>query len=81
MSDPVVQAIKREVRRFSDGLKVEETEIVALLNEGILRRDLVEGDEAMAAQIKVSKMNKQPPLLRRWSLRKRTPRQSQDPYQ
>jgi predicted type IV restriction endonuclease len=74
MSDPVVQAIKREVRRFSDGLKIEETEIVALLNEGVLRRDLVEGDEALAAQTKVAKMNKQPPPLRKTAPKQESPK-------
>lgn len=65
MSEPVIQAIKREVRRFSDGLRVEEAEILSLIGDGVLRRDLVEGDEAIAAQAKVAKMNKQPPPLRK----------------
>jgi len=72
MSDPVIQAIKRELRRFSDGLRVEETEILSLIREGVLRRDLVEGDEAIASQSKVAKMNKQPPPLRKTALKTET---------
>jgi predicted type IV restriction endonuclease len=74
MSDPVIQAIKRELRRFSDGLRVEETEILSLIREGVLRRDLVEGDEAIASQSKVAKMNKQPPPLRKIAPKTETPK-------
>ncbi len=74
MSDPVIQAIKRELRRFSDGLRIEETDILSLLSDGVLRRDLVEGDEAAAAQAKVAKMNKQPPPLRKMAPRPESPK-------
>lgn len=58
MSDPVIQSIKREMRKIADGVRVEDSEILALVCDGVLRRDLVEGDEASVAQAKVSKMNK-----------------------
>ena len=65
MSDPVVQVIKREVRRLAEGVRVEDEEILKLICEGVLRRDLVEGEEAAVASAKVAKMNKQPPALRK----------------
>lgn len=59
MSDPIVQAVKREMRKIADGVRVEDSEILTLICDGVLRRDLVEGEEAAAALMKVSKMNKQ----------------------
>lgn len=58
LSEPVIAVIKREIRKIADGIKVEESEIMSLIREGVLRRDLVEGEEAMAAFAKVNLINK-----------------------
>lgn len=59
LSDSVVSSLRREFKKLSDGINVEEAEIVALLRDGVLRRDLLEGDESELAFAKVAKHFKQ----------------------
>lgn len=58
LSDPVVAAVKKELRKLAEGIRIEDSEIASLIREGVLRRDLIEGDEATSALAKVSKMLK-----------------------
>lgn len=55
MSDVVVGVLKRELRRLGDGIGIEDSEVLALLREGVLRRDLLEGEEAEAAMSKIAR--------------------------
>lgn len=59
LSDSVVSSLKREFKKLSEGINVEEAEIVALLRDGVLRRDLLEGEESELAFAKVAKHFKQ----------------------
>lgn len=59
LSDAVVSVLKREFRKLTDGIGVESAEIVELLRESVLRRDLLEGDEASSAMSRVAKHFKQ----------------------
>lgn len=59
LSDAVVSVLKREFKKLADGISIEDAEVVALLRDGVLRRDLLEGEEAEAAMSKVSKHFKQ----------------------
>ena len=59
LSDIVVGVLKRELRKLADGISIEDAEVSALLRDGVLRRDLLEGDEAEAAMAKVAKHFKQ----------------------
>ena len=58
LSEPVVSAVRRELRKLADGIRIEDEEIVALIRDGVLRRDLVEGEEAAAASAKIAKLYK-----------------------
>lgn len=55
LSDPVLQVIKRELRRLSPDTKVEIDEIRVALESEVLKRDVVEGDEALAAKRKIAR--------------------------
>lgn len=55
LQDPFVSVLRRELKKMADGISVEEAEIISLLKEGVLRRDLIEGEEAEAAAQKVVK--------------------------
>ena len=55
LSDAVVSVLKREFRRLSEGISVSDDEVVALLRGGVLRKDLLEGEEAEAAMKRVNK--------------------------
>ena len=59
LSDAVVSVLKREFRKLADGINVEDAEVVSLLRDGVLRRDLLDGEEAESAMAKVSKHFKQ----------------------
>lgn len=59
LSDVVVSVLKREFRKLADGISIEDAEIIGLLRDGVLRRDLLEGEEAEAAMAKVTKHFKQ----------------------
>jgi predicted type IV restriction endonuclease len=54
LSDPVVETIRRELRRVSDA-KVESDELRNLLRDEVIKRDVLEGDKADSAHKKVSK--------------------------
>ena len=46
LSEPVISRIKKELRSFSDGLKIENEEIESIIKQEILRREIIEGDDA-----------------------------------
>lgn len=58
LSEPVVATVRRELRKLAAGIRIEDEEIVALIRDGVLRRDLVEGEEAAAASVKIAKLYK-----------------------
>lgn len=59
LSDAIVSVLKREFKKLADGISIEDAEVVALLRDGVLRRDLLDGEEAEAAMSKVNKHFKQ----------------------
>jgi len=54
LSDPVVDTIRRELRRVQD-VKVECDELRMLLKEEVIKREVLEGEKADAAHKKVGK--------------------------
>ena len=54
LGDPVIDTIRRELRRVSD-VKVEADELRTLLREEVIKREVIEGDKADAAHKKVTK--------------------------
>ena len=55
LSDEVVGVIRRELRKLSDGVLVEPDDISRVLTNEVLKRDIVEGEEASKAQARVKK--------------------------
>jgi hypothetical protein len=55
-TDPVVAVIRRELKRFVPGLKVDSDEIKELLKGGVLKRDVTQGDGADQAAARVKKL-------------------------
>lgn len=53
-SDSVTNAIRREVRKVS-GLRIEEDEIIKVLTDQVIKREALEGDEAVTAARRVSR--------------------------
>lgn len=61
LSEPVVSTVRRELKKLSDGINVEETEVIALLRDVVLRREIVDetSDEVQSAASKVARFYKQ----------------------
>lgn len=55
LSEPVMNVIRRELRRVTPGLKVDVSEIEEILREETLKRDVQEGKEADEAAKKVKR--------------------------
>ena len=56
LSDTIVDAIRRELRRLSPGVRIEQDEIRAVLSQEVLKREVVEGDKADEARRKVNRV-------------------------
>jgi hypothetical protein len=56
--DAVVSAVRRELRRIFPGLKVEEEEIATEIRERVLKREVVDSDEAKQAAASLKKATK-----------------------
>jgi hypothetical protein len=55
LADPVLSVVRRELRKLADGMKVDVEEVENIVRTQVLKREIVEGDEAEAAQSRVSK--------------------------
>ncbi len=56
LGDDVVGVIRRELRKLSDGVSVTPEKIVKILESEVLKRDVLEGDEAAKARARVRKL-------------------------
>lgn len=56
LSDGVLAAIRREVRQIAPKIKVDEERLRMILQNEVLKREVVEGDEAAAAKSSIAKM-------------------------
>ena len=55
-SEPVVSVIRRELKRLSPDVKIDVEEIVRVLTEEVIKRDILEGDRATEAKRKLSRV-------------------------
>jgi predicted type IV restriction endonuclease len=53
LSDEMIQVIRRELRKLSDGVLVSPEEITKVLTNEVLKRDILEGDDAAREQNRV----------------------------
>jgi len=53
LSDPVLEVLRRELRRISPGVKIETEEISSILLTEVLKRDILEGDKGDEAKKKI----------------------------
>lgn len=56
LSEPVLQILKRELRRLSPDVKVELEEIHSVLVSEVLKREVTEGDQAELAKKKLNRV-------------------------
>ena len=65
LGEPVISMVRRELRRFSDGVRVDAEEVASIIQGEVLKRELVEGDEATAARARVEKFYRKASPTRR----------------
>ena len=58
LNDAVLNCIRKELRKMTDGLKVDAGEVGLIIKEEILKRELVESEEAKAAVGRVNRFYK-----------------------
>ena len=58
LSDSIIGAIKRDIRKLSSGIKVDDNEIKQILQNDVLKRDVTEGDEVFKAIARVRRISK-----------------------
>jgi hypothetical protein len=58
LSEPVLDVIRRELRKISPDVKIDNEQIKDVLVQEIIKRDVMEGDKADEAQRKVTKATK-----------------------
>jgi predicted type IV restriction endonuclease len=58
LSDPVLQVIRRELRRISPDARIEQEDIEQVLAQEVIKRDVIEGEKAEAARKLVVKASK-----------------------
>lgn len=56
--DPVLKALQKELRRLVPDIRVEPQELLAILRDDILRRDLLEGEEHDEAKATIAKLER-----------------------
>lgn len=59
LSDTIISALKRQLKKISPETKVSEDEIISLLTNEILKREIVDGDDCLEARKKIQKLEKQ----------------------
>lgn len=57
-SDPVVDVIRRELRRVTPNVKIETEQVITVLTQEVLKREVLEGDKAEAARKLISRAAK-----------------------
>ncbi len=55
LSDSVLETMRRELRRLTPDVKVQVDDLRELLKQGVLKREVIEGEKAEAARKKVQK--------------------------
>ncbi len=65
LAEPILKVINRELRKMSEGVKVDLQEVEKIVRSEVLRRNLVEGEEAEEAQKLVARFYKKDSTSRR----------------
>jgi hypothetical protein len=58
LSEAVLQSLRREMRRISPGLKVETDFLQALLAKEVIKRELIESEEASSARSVIKRLQR-----------------------
>jgi predicted type IV restriction endonuclease len=59
-SDDVIKLVRRDLRKLAGGVKVDIDEIQTIISNEVLKRDILEGEEARKALVKIRRMSHKP---------------------
>jgi len=65
LAEPVLSVICRELRKLADGMKIDVADVDGIIRSQVLKREIVEGDEAAAAHARVNKFYRKSTVPRR----------------
>lgn len=55
LGEPVVSVLRREIRKMSPGVRVDEDQLLRILESDVLKRDVLDGEKAVEARRKVQR--------------------------
>jgi hypothetical protein len=55
LSEPVLEVVRRELRRVSPDVRIETEQIKTVLASEVLKREVIDGDKAIDAQRKIAR--------------------------
>ena len=58
LNEPVLNSIRKELRKLSDGLNIGVSEIEHIIRNEVLKREIVEGDDAKTAASRINRFYK-----------------------
>jgi predicted type IV restriction endonuclease len=58
ISEPVIEAVKKELRKINPAIKPEDDEILSIIKNDVLKREVIESPEAIEANDTYTKINK-----------------------
>ena len=76
MTDEVLDDLRKEIRRLGSGVRVDVEYLRNLLANGVIKRDLIDGDEAAAAAQNVKRLQRA--VARKKSTSSQSAKQSED---
>jgi len=75
LAEPVLAIVRRELKKLANGMKIDMAEVEQIIRTEVLKRDVVEGEEAEAARARVSRFYRRgAAALRTGRKRKRQPK-------
>jgi predicted type IV restriction endonuclease len=76
LGEPVLSIVRRELKKLSSGIRIDITEVEEIVRSEVLKREILEGEQADAAQSRVSKFYRKGSGTRR-----RRTKESKEPSQ
>ncbi len=55
LTENVISTIRKELKKFAGDIKIEQQEVIAIIRNEIIKRDIIDSDEATVAQEKLKK--------------------------
>jgi len=58
LNDAILNSIRKELRKLADGVSINISEIESIIKNEVLKREIVEGEDAKIAQSRISRFYK-----------------------